>query len=139
MTTDTSLQTCEQSQNDCCAAEVDNNSTRTKRTFRPRVDIVDGEQAVVMWVEMPGVDENGVSVTVEKNVLTIHGTATETVLEGYRQSQAEYRTGDYEREFTLSDVIDRENIDAVMRNGLLTLTLPKTAAAATHKIAVKRG
>jgi HSP20 family molecular chaperone IbpA len=58
--------------------------------------------------------------------------------EGYRLAYAEYRVGDFHRRFTLSDQIDRNKIEAAVKDGVLRLHLPK-AEPTTRKIAVKTG
>lgn len=87
---------------------------------------------------MPGVDENSVDITLEQNVLTINGYAALVEPEGYRLADAEYRVGDYQRRFTLSDQIDRDKIEAMVKDGVLRLRLPKVKPTA-RKIAVKAG
>ena len=58
---------------------------------------------------------------------------------GYTLTLAEYEVGDYQRSFRLSDEIDREKIQAVIRDGVLRLNLPKAGAARTSKISVQAG
>jgi HSP20 family molecular chaperone IbpA len=57
--------------------------------------------------------------------------------EGYALLYAEYRDGNYERAFTLSEEIDRERIEATVKDGVLRLNLPKTTPSPAKKIAVK--
>jgi HSP20 family protein len=59
--------------------------------------------------------------------------------EDYSLTYAEYREGDYVRSFRLSDEIDREGIEATLKNGVLCLNLPKVKEARTRKIEVKTG
>jgi HSP20 family protein len=87
---------------------------------------------------MPGVDENSVDITLEQNVLTINGYVAPVEPEGYRLAYAEYRVGDYQRRFTISDQTDRDKIEAMMKDGVLRLHLPKMEPTA-RKIAVKAG
>ena len=57
--------------------------------------------------------------------------------EGYRPLYTEYRDGTYERKFVISDQVDGDNVDAVLKNGVLRLTLPKAAQSPARKISVK--
>jgi HSP20 family molecular chaperone IbpA len=112
--------------------------TRARRVFMPRADIYEIPEAIVLVADMPGVDEKGVDITLEKNVLTISGhVEPEKVAENARLAYEEYEVGDYQRVFTLSDEVDREHIEAALKNGVLRVTLPKAGAAKTKKISVK--
>jgi len=113
--------------------------TRSRRTFIPPTDIYEKEDGLVLVADMPGVDENSVSVTLEDDVLTISGHVDEQKLEGYEPVYREYRVGDYERAFVLSEDVDRERIEATIKNGVLRLFLPKSETARPRKIAVKSG
>ncbi|RME46462.1 MAG: Hsp20/alpha crystallin family protein [Deltaproteobacteria bacterium] len=113
--------------------------TRTRRVFLPRTDIVESKDNIYLYADMPGVDEKGIDITLEKNLLTINGFATPTQVEGHTLSYAEYEEGDYQRTFTLSNEIDREGIQATIRNGVLRLTLPKAKEARERKIPVQAG
>lgn len=111
--------------------------TRSKKLYAPLVDIIEEKDNLFLIADMPGVDENSVDITLEKNLLTIYGAVEPDIPENHRLVSAEYGIGDYQRTFTLSDEIDREKIEARVRNGVLRLTLPKAAEARTRKIKVK--
>ncbi|UCH79661.1 MAG: Hsp20/alpha crystallin family protein [Nitrospiraceae bacterium] len=110
--------------------------TRSKKLYTPPVDITEEKDSLFLIADMPGVDEHSVDITLEKNVLTIYGRVEPDVPENHRLVSAEYGIGDYQRTFTLSDEIDREKIQASVKNGVLRLTLPKAEAAKTRKIPV---
>lgn len=105
--------------------------------YLPKADIYETDDALTVVVDMPGVDENHIDITLEKNVLTLHGQIEPEAPEGMSLTYAEYDIGDYERAFTISDAIDKEKIEAAMADGVLTLTLPKAGPAKTKKIEVK--
>ena len=111
--------------------------TRTSRVYVPRVDIYETNEAIIMLTDMPGVDENSVDISLEKNVLSINGYVESKQPDNYALAYAEYEVGDYERRFTLSDEIDRDNIEATVKNGVLRLYLPKAGPAKTRNITVK--
>jgi HSP20 family protein len=117
-------------------AESGAERTRDRVAFVPRVDIYETNDGIFLVADMPGVDEKSVDITLEKDVLTIDGYVEPVAPEGYRLAYAEYRVGDYQRRFTLSDQIDRDGIEAMMKDGVLRLHLPK-AAPTTKKVAVK--
>lgn len=111
--------------------------TRTRRVFTPKVDIYETGEAVIMLADMPGVNEEDVDITLEKNILTINGYVSGVEREGYGLAYREYGEGDYERTFALSDEVDRNRIEASMSDGVLKLTLPKAEEMKTRKITVK--
>ncbi len=111
--------------------------TRSKRLYAPPVDIVEEKDNLFLVADMPGVDEKSLDITLDNNVLTIYGTVEPEMPENHRLVSAEYGIGDYQRTFTLSDEIDREKIEATVKNGVLRLTLPKAETAKTRKIPVK--
>ena len=116
---------------------VEKERTRNRKVFVPKADIVQTGDAMILYADMPGVDEKSVEVTVEKNILTITGNVESQGFAGRNICYAEYDVGDYERAFTISDEVDRDRIDAVVKNGVLTLTLRKAPHAEARKIAVR--
>lgn len=120
-------------------AETGAERTRDRLAFVPRADIYETEEAITVVADMPGVDENSLDITLEDNVLSIDGYVESFQPEGYSLAYAEYRVGDYQRAFTLSDQIDRDGIEAVVKDGVLRLHLPKITEARKRKIAIRAG
>ncbi len=110
--------------------------TKPRRVFKPDVDIIEQKDNTVLTADLPGVDEHSLDITLEKNVLTIKGSVEQKIPAGFRLAYGEYEVGDYERVFTLSDEVDKDRIQASIRNGVLRLVLPKAAAAKARKITV---
>jgi HSP20 family protein len=110
---------------------------RNVKTFVPRVDIYETKESIFLIADMPGVDEKTVEVELEKNILTITGWTEDSKLKDHSLLFSEYETGDYERSFTLSDEIDREKINATVKQGVLLLELPKAEKVKPKKIAIK--
>ncbi len=115
---------------------VDGNKAEQRPVYRPSVDIMDTPGDVVLMADVPGVDESHLDVTLDKNVLTIRGGVEHPSLEGYTPVRMEYGFGDFERVFTVSDDVNRDAIDATVKDGVLQLKLPKTAQSARRKINV---
>jgi HSP20 family molecular chaperone IbpA len=111
-------------------------STIPARSFVPTADIFEAEPALTIVLEMPGVDRGNVDINVETNVLTIEGRVDFGKYEGMQPVYTEYNIGHYRRSFSLSNTIDQSKITAEMRDGVLTLTLPKAAEARPRKIAI---
>jgi len=107
------------------------------RVCTPHVDIRETEAAVFVVADMPGVDEESVSVDIEGSELRIAGTFALTGPEGYVLRHHEYTPGNYERTFALGNQINRGGIKAVVANGILQLTLPKEKEVEARKIKVK--
>jgi HSP20 family protein len=110
--------------------------TSSRIVFQPRVDIRETADAVWLQADMPGVDESSTDITLEKNVLTVRGTVAPPHPEGYSVLYTEYRVGDFERTFAVSAEVDRDGIEASVKNGVLSVRLPKSKQAAARKIAV---
>jgi len=113
--------------------------TRPGKAYIPRADIYETNDALVIVADMPGVDEKSLDITLEKNVLSLKGFVDVPTPDNYSLAYAEYEVGDFERNFTLSNDFDRENISASVKNGVLHIHLPKAAPAKTKKITVNAG
>ena len=107
------------------------------RIYRPLTYIVETDRGVSMMLEMPGVAPDAVEITLENRVLMIRGKVEPVRPEDLELAYAEYGESDFERAFTLSEDFDPDRIEAAMRNGVLTLALPKAPEAQPKKIAVK--
>jgi HSP20 family protein len=110
-----------------------------RRAYRPRVDIFESEQNYRIVIDMPGVAADGVDVTAEQDRLVVRGHAVDAPPPGYHSAHREYVAGDYVRTFALPDGIDRDKTTARLRDGVLTVTLPKAAAAKPRRIEVTSG
>jgi HSP20 family molecular chaperone IbpA len=111
-------------------------STVPARTFVPTTDIFETADALMVHLEMPGVDRESVDISVENDVLTVHGKIDFDKYQGLRPVYTEYNIGDYGRSFQLSSKIDQGKISAEINDGLVTVTLPKAEAAKPRKIKV---
>ena len=111
--------------------------TRARRIYTPAVDIIERKDDIIVTADMPGTDEKSVDITLEKNVLTIYGKVETVIPEKHTLYISEYGLGDYQRAFTLAEEVDREKIQASVKNGILKIVLPKAEAVKTRKIAVK--
>jgi len=111
--------------------------TRARKAYVPRADIFETNEAIVVVADMPGVDQNSLDITVEKNVLSLDGFVEPDHPDNYNLVYAEYEEGDYHRRFTLSNEVDQDNIQATVKNGVLRLVLPKIGPAQAKKISVK--
>jgi HSP20 family protein len=107
-------------------------------TYSPRVDVVENKENFVVRAELPGLKKEDVKLTLENNVLTLSG---EKRYEEKRDEDnfhlRESRYGKFERSFRLTDNIDRSNIAADYKDGVLTISLPKTKESQSKEINIK--
>lgn len=111
--------------------------TRPRRVFVPRATIYEAGDEITILVDMPGVKPENVDITMEKNELKIGGMVSFETPEGYSLVYREYSVGDYERSFVLPRDIDRENVKASLKDGVLTITLSRAEAYKARKINVQ--
>jgi len=116
--------------------ETREESTIPARAFVPVTDIFETDQALTLKLEMPGVAKDRVEVRVENDVLTIEGRIDFGVYENLRPLYTEYNVGSYARTFQLSSKIEQDGISAALKDGVMTLVLPKVERAKPRKIAV---
>jgi HSP20 family protein len=105
-------------------------------TFTPRCDILELADELVLYADLPGVQPGDVDVRYEKGELAIYARCTARQ-EGENYLACEYGVGDYYRAFTVGEAIDADQISAELKQGVLTVHLPKSEAIKPKKIAVK--
>jgi HSP20 family protein len=106
------------------------------RVFVPVTDIFETPEALTVVLEMPGVDPNGIEANVENDVVTIEGRIDFAKYERMQPVYTEYNIGHYARSFQISNKIDQGKISAEMKDGVVTLVLPKAEQAKPRKIKV---
>lgn len=110
-----------------------------RRVFRPSVKILESPEALELVAEVPGADENSTELTIEQDVLTLRARGSAVGADGRTVVYSEYSDRDYERSFQLTDGIDRQKIEARVKDGVLRVILPKSENVLTKKIAVLAG
>src|ERR1700677_1755347 len=112
-------------------------ATTAQRTsyLTPPANIFETKDGYVLEAELPGVNKDGLEVTVENNLLTLVGRRATTPAPAELVSR-ESRDLDYRRVFDLDPSIDTGRIAAKIENGVVTLTLPKAESVKPRKIAV---
>lgn len=98
-------------------------------TGMPAVDLINKEKEVEVRAELPGMDEKDIDVRLSDGTLTIRGEKKEERKEGEEGGSyyvSERRYGSFQRSFQIPEGIDRDRVEASFRNGVLTITLPKT-------------
>jgi HSP20 family protein len=112
--------------------------TRGGIYFTPRVDIVETDNELLLYADMPGVRPEDVELRYENGELRLRGRLQPRERPG-QLAHAEYEEGDFYRTFQIHESIDSSKIEASCKNGVLTLHLPKVAAAKPRQITVRGG
>jgi len=110
--------------------------TRPGLVFTPDVDIYETDREIKLLADMPGVKPDDLTIDLKDDVLTLMADSCDARGDAEEDVYTEYNTGKYYRQFTLSEVIDQEKIDAKIKDGVLWLSLPKVEKAAPRKITV---
>lgn len=110
--------------------------TRSRPTFRPGADIIEGKDELTVYADMPGADPANIDIQFENGTLTIHGRVEDRIETGPNYLAREYEVGDFIRTFQVSETIDSQRISAEFSGGVLILHLPKTEESKPRKIAV---
>lgn len=110
--------------------------TRSGRTYRPNVDILESRDELLVLADMPGAASSEIDIQFEDGELHIHAPAAARQGEGTNYLLQEYGVGDFYRSFRVSESIDAAKIHAEYKNGVLMLHLPKVEAAKPRKIKV---
>ncbi|MBL0713380.1 MAG: Hsp20/alpha crystallin family protein [Desulfosarcina sp.] len=112
--------------------------SETMGVWRPLVDIIDTETAIVIYAEIPGVERAAVAIEVKDNVLSITGDRNVDPASGsgsYLRSERVF--GKFKRAFALPAMIGTEKISAGFKNGVLKITIPKPEAEQPCQVSIK--
>jgi HSP20 family protein len=117
--------------------EAKEEGTIPARTFLPTADIFEAEDALHVVLEMPGVEKDNINISVREGVLNIEGRLDFAKYKDLRPLYTEYNVGNYSRSFRLSTSIDQNKIGAELKDGVLSLTLPKIEEAKPRAIQIR--
>jgi HSP20 family protein len=112
-------------------------TTIRARVYVPTADIYETQDALHVILEMPGVQKNNVDIHVEDDVLSVEGRLDLSKYKGLGPLYTEYNVGHYSRNFRLSNKIDQSSIGADLKDGVLSVILPKVAEAKPRTIEVR--
>jgi HSP20 family protein len=109
----------------------------TAVAFAPDVDVLENKDGFVLRAELPGLKKDDLKITLDNGVLTLAGEKRyETEKDEKNYHLRETRQGKFERRFRLGEGIDRSSIKADYKDGVLTLSLPKSREALSREIAI---
>ena len=106
---------------------------------RPAVDIFEDAHGIMVIAEMPGVSKDRLNVQADRNSLHIEGEAVIDMPPGMEAVHADVQSTRYARTFTLSGELETDAIDAKLKDGVLTIRIPKRAEYRPRKIEVRAG
>ena len=110
-----------------------------QRAVLPAVDVFEDASGITVLADMPGVPKEQLELKIEGDALLIEGGVQALTPEGLEAVYAEVRVPRYRRSFTLSSELDTARIEANLKDGVLTLRIPKQAHAQPRRIAVTAG
>ena len=106
-------------------------------TVQPAVDIFEDAHGIMVVAEMPGVSKDRLHVQADRNSLTIEGDAAIDMPKDMEAIHAEVRSTRYSRNFVLSGELETDAIDAKLKDGVLTVRIPKRREFRPRKIEVR--
>jgi len=112
---------------------------QTAPAMLPRVDVIEDNAGITMHADLPGVSKDRLALRVEGETLQIEGDIASETPEGMEAIYAEVQLPRYRRAFTLSRDLDTSRIDAALKDGVLTLRIPKAEHAQPRRVEVKVG
>jgi HSP20 family protein len=112
-------------------------TTISARIFVPAADIYEAENDLTVILEMPGVEKANVVIQVDEGVLNVEGRLDLAKYQGLQPLYTEYNIGHYSRSFRLSSKIDQNKIVAEMKDGVLSLKLPKVEETKLRTIQIQ--
>jgi HSP20 family protein len=103
----------------------------------PKTNMYDMGDKLQIVVEIPGISKEDMDVRIQGNYLELSGSRKSDAPEGYKSHRVERGTATFTRSFTLPADIDPEGVEAVMKDGILTMILPKVEAAKPRQITIR--
>ena len=107
------------------------------RYYIPHTDIYETDDALMVVMEVPGVDRSNIDVKVENDELRVEARIDFSKYEGMEPLYTEYNIGHFARTFSLSHMIDQQTIGATLSDGVLSLTLKKVQQAQPRRIEIQ--
>ena len=107
------------------------------RAMLPRVDVLEDDAGITLLADLPGVPKEQLDLKVEGDTLTIEGHVAPQTPDALEPVYAEVRVPRYRRSFTLSRELDASRVEANLKNGVLTLRIPKQEHAQPRRIEIQ--
>jgi HSP20 family molecular chaperone IbpA len=109
---------------------------QSQTVLRPDVDVHENDHYITLYAELPGVNQDDLSISIDKNNLILEATATIDAPDNIKVVYSEFQIAHFKRNFSLSNELDTDNVEAKLANGILELTIPKKEITKPRKIEV---
>ena len=119
------------------SGDVQARSHEVEAVLRPPVDIFEDGEGITLVADMPGVSKGRLNIRVDKDTLLVEGDAAIEMPEGMDALYADVRSTRYRRSFALSSELDTDGIDASVKDGVLSVRIPKRAEVRPRRIEVR--
>jgi HSP20 family molecular chaperone IbpA len=106
---------------------------------KPATDIIEKEDGFYIFIDMPGVGKKDLIIDLNDEELKVTGKADYELPEGQKLGHVEFGGGEYFRSFTISHIVNKDNIKATLKDGVLELYLPRHDKVHPRKIEIQAG
>jgi HSP20 family molecular chaperone IbpA len=118
-------------------APAQRQASERERAMVPRVDVIEDDNGITLWADLPGVAKDQLDLKIEGDMLQIEAPVTPALPERLQPLYAEVRVPRYRRAFTLSRELDTSRVEANLKDGVLQLRIPKHEHAQPRRIQVQ--
>jgi len=119
--------------------ESNGRAVSTESALRPAVDIFETDEGITLQADMPGVSKDRLNLRVEGNSLLVEGRIGISAQDQMQPLYADVRSATYRRNFLLSNEFEASKIDANLKDGVLTVRIPKRSELRPRRIEVRTG
>ena len=118
--------------------EGDHGEAGAAAGWSPAVDVYEAENEIVVTAELPGIERDQITLSLQENILTLHGVRDfERAKGGNRYHRIERSYGSFSRTFTIPAIVNEDTIQADFKDGVLTIVLPKVESGAARQIRIR--
>lgn len=121
------------------SGEVRRNAREAALVLRPPTDVFEDAEGITLQLDMPGVSKDRLNVHADRQTLLVEGSAQISMPEGMEALYAEVHSTVYRRSFALSGELEADKTEANLRDGVLTIRIPKRAELRPRRIEIRAG
>ncbi|MDD3313652.1 Hsp20/alpha crystallin family protein [Pseudodesulfovibrio sp.] len=120
-------------------SEITKKEERNVPRYRPATDILEREDGFYIYIDLPGVKREDMTIDLQEDELTVTGVSRLGQGEGEHFVEMQFGDSEYVRSISITDIVDRERIKANLENGVLELLLPKVEKTQPKRIEIQAG